>query len=540
MLSLALVASSAWSADWTVALDGSADFATLSDALDGASAGDTIRLSAGSYAPSTGERLPYYFPSGIVIQGGGPDVTVIDAEGADSFGRVVQPGVQIAGVTLRGARDTAIVVDSDLALSDCAFHDNGGNQYAAVTGHSVTVSDCAFSGNFAADANGAILYLDSGSTLQRVSVVETVSDGQLLVQVEGAVSCSVFSGGGVRVDTLENSLVIGGHGQENTVDDGACVSAAEATNNTIVGCSTVRALDATALALNNVIAHNAGAGLDGAYAAYNLLYDNVGGDFAGTDWTGQLGNMTGSDPLFRDFSDDGNWENDDFRLLDGSPALDAAAADFPAADIAGVPRPQDGDGDSIRRADIGAYEWGEFDADGDGWYLDGGDCDDTDPDVHPGADDRPYDGIDQDCDGRDLTDVDADGYDATYVGGDDCDDTDPGINPGAWDIPNDGIDQDCDGADAVDTDGDGWPDDQDCEPADPTVHPGADEACNGLDDDCNGEVDDGATCDTGGSDSGVQVVQGKQCACVGCRATEPSSALLFLPLVGLIRRRRQR
>ena len=44
------------------------------------------------------------------------------------------------------------------------------------------------------------------------------------------------------------------------------------------------------------------------------------------------------------------------------------------------------------------------DADGDGFLSEdsgGDDCDDTDPDVHPGADDPAGDGVDADCDGAD-------------------------------------------------------------------------------------------------------------------------------------------
>jgi hypothetical protein len=47
------------------------------------------------------------------------------------------------------------------------------------------------------------------------------------------------------------------------------------------------------------------------------------------------------------------------------------------------------------------------DADGDGWTVEGGDCDDADPSVHPGAYDVPADGIDQDCDGFDACVADA-------------------------------------------------------------------------------------------------------------------------------------
>ncbi len=50
--------------------------------------------------------------------------------------------------------------------------------------------------------------------------------------------------------------------------------------------------------------------------------------------------------------------------------------------------------------------------------------------------------------GRQVLDFDGDGY-AGWLGGGDCDDRDPDIHPGAIDYPNDGIDSDCDGQDAA-------------------------------------------------------------------------------------------
>ena len=41
------------------------------------------------------------------------------------------------------------------------------------------------------------------------------------------------------------------------------------------------------------------------------------------------------------------------------------------------------------------------DEDGDGFSREDGDCDDNNPDIYPGAEDIPGDGIDQDCSGSD-------------------------------------------------------------------------------------------------------------------------------------------
>jgi len=81
-----------------------------------------------------------------------------------------------------------------------------------------------------------------------------------------------------------------------------------------------------------------------------------------------------------------------------------------------------------------SIEWvliGE-DNDGDGFFTDA-DCNDSDSEINPDVTEIPYDGIDQDCNGFDLTDVDEDGYNSDIVGGLDCNDNDSSINP---DNPN--------------------------------------------------------------------------------------------------------
>jgi hypothetical protein len=130
----------------------------------------------------------------------------------------------------------------------------------------------------------------------------------------------------------------------------------------------------------------------------------------------------------------------------------------------------------------------------------GTDCDDGDATIHPGAVDTPYDGTDQDCDAplRDDQDQDADGSqdDGTYGAdvlllGEDCNDLDPLVGPHAVDRPYDGVDQNCDGSDDDDADGDGYRsaeetlDGLDCDDLNESIHPGVSEVhYDGIDQDC--------------------------------------------------------
>ena len=182
------------------------------------------------------------------------------------------------------------------------------------------------------------------------------------------------------------------------------------------------------------------------------------------------------------------------------------------------------------------------DADADG-HCEDVDCDDTDPEVHPGAS-EVCNGVDDDCDGllddQDpdcaldavcmYPDADGDGFgdesaceaycelpSGYTFDGQDCDDTDGAVHPEAEELCND-VDDDCDGdidEDAVDistwygdadTDGHGDPaaavtgcdqpsgtadNGDDCDDADATINPGASEdPCNGVDNNCDGAVDE--------------------------------------------------
>jgi parallel beta-helix repeat protein len=150
-----------------------------------------------------------------------------------------------------------------------------------------------------------------------------------------------------------------------------------------------------------------------------------------------------------------------------------------------------------------------------GYVSDNTDCDDTNRGVNPGAPEKCYDGIDNNCDTiiDCCTDADGDGYYAEAGCGTevDCDDSNPNINPGACDIKRNGIDEDCDGSDrqsgpacpggdpeicddGIDNDGDG---DIDCADNDCTNDPACGGGCvpvpeicdDGIDNDCDGKAD---------------------------------------------------
>lgn len=121
--------------------------------------------------------------------------------------------------------------------------------------------------------------------------------------------------------------------------------------------------------------------------------------------------------------------------------------------------------------------------------LPGGDCDDDNSAIRPDSVESWYDGLDSDCSGDNDYDQDGDGYvpDEWFAvaGGlpsGDCHDGDADIHPGALEVWYDGIDEACDGADDYDQDADGYV---------PTVHLGKDTAgVDGTGDLPGGDCDD--------------------------------------------------
>ncbi|MFZ5477243.1 MAG: MopE-related protein [Myxococcota bacterium] len=252
---------------------------------------------------------------------------------------------------------------------------------------------------------------------------------------------------------------------------------------------------------------------------------------------------------------DADADRDGLRACEDCDDDDATV--FPDAEEVCDGKDQDCDGEVDEGLALLAWY---TDVDGDGYGVDevlacagpegtadlSGDCDDTDPDVNPGAEERCDDAdVDEDCDGEaeeagaagrrsQHRDADGDGYGSAgdWVAAcetpegyleenrEDCDDGDPSIHPEGVEVC-DGVDQDCDDTvdeDAVDprtwyadADGDGFGDPattalacdsatdwladaSDCDDTDAGVYPGATETCDERDEDCDGSTDEsGAT-----------------------------------------------
>lgn len=474
-------------------------FETIQEAIDAASDGARIEVDPGTY-----EELIDFKGKAIHVMAvdpskattiaaprtGGSVVTFKSAEKADA----VLEGFTLSGGTgsIKGGTTryggAVFIQNASPTLLELTVTSNKaayGAGIACVDGGSPIIRRSTITNNTADLAGGGVYSTGCLLTLQTSSLITNIVTGSSM----GGGGLAEVIGNGLIENVLFAGNESGGNGGAIMIDG----AAPTIVNNTLVGNTALisaglYAKSSSAKVFNNIIVYqDTGAGLvndDEVLSLdvqYNLFYANQGGSFGGyqPDVVGSAGNLE-ADPLFVKFSNDSRFTNDDFHLQAGSPAIDA-----------GDPSRLDVDG---TRSDLGAYGgpgMNYTDVDGDGFAVDEGDCNNTDPSIYPGATDIG-DGKDNNCDGlidedviecRDGTlvwvtrsspaaptprpsdptptptpdpcgpadtatpvvdpnDQDGDGY---TVRKGDCDDTNPDVNPGEDEVLGNDIDDDCDG-----------------------------------------------------------------------------------------------
>ncbi len=315
-----------------VAADGSADYRTISDAMDVAVMGDTVRVAPGTY------RETVWLKSGVVVLGSGYEGTRIEIDIlANPVYAVNVSDAKISGFTLAytGTESpvTVFVDSSQVTVANCRITNTTVSGVYAVNGSKVTVEGCLVEQN---KGFGIAIYGGSEGYIWDNQIRDNRLNGVVYAEASfGQLMGNTITG------NKANGLVIAGAGAVTVTGNvlarnswagiiSLTESELEVRGNTIVENGTYGILvlsRSVASIVDNIAASNligisiqGGEEGDGVVSeiGYNDVWNNRGGNYLGFTSTPELDLSV--DPRFV------NAEAGDYHLWRDSPLLGAGQA----------------------------------------------------------------------------------------------------------------------------------------------------------------------------------------------------------------------
>ena len=303
--------------------------ATITQGQIISSDGDTIDIGPGTYSASNGETMPILFNGSYVLQGAGPDLTVLDGE------------VTSQVLNMTGNNDTVSI--SSLAIINGDNSIGAGLNVGSIS--SVSLSDCRFEGNVGSIGGGIIVFdVPEVSIIGCQFIANTASiGGAIQVQINSDIDVDLSivqsefinntgssgtaftfqeNGNGVHNLNVDSSVFNNNSGTGVLIARNGGTSFSQFTNSLFINhpslalsASTSEAWVVNNTFVDNNTALNAG---ENTMVVNSIFWDNT------TEISGANGTVSYS--IIQDLAIDGHTDGggnlDLDPLLDGSPAID--------------------------------------------------------------------------------------------------------------------------------------------------------------------------------------------------------------------------
>ncbi len=319
------LAGSAGAATLTVNASGGADYTRITDAIDNASAGDTILVNSGTYYENIKLK------DGIKLYGEGANITIIDGKGSgnvvmvasnsiiDGFTITNGIGPGFAGIHSYGSSTT--ITNNIIQNNSIGIYSEGPLSSPLIEGN-VIRNNTGYASNEVCTIGTGIQAWDSSNPLIENNIIVYNSNG-------------IRSG--MSSPTIINNVI---HGNQvgNLCDP--------------EHAGVLMYSGSAPLIKNNIITGNE----RGIWSqlSFPVIFNN-------DVWNNTNANYVDVSPGGGDISINPLFKEPyigDYHLLAGSPCIDTGNnTEAPSIDFDGNPRPIDGDGDGIAIVDMGVYEY---------------------------------------------------------------------------------------------------------------------------------------------------------------------------------------